>query len=858
MAIDRNKVIADAQKHIQKGAFRKAIQEYERIIREAPDDVRVLMKIGDLYVRDGAVREAVRTYTEVADYYVANGFFLKAVAVYKQVLQLNPTSLDPRIRLAELYFQLGLLSDAISQYQLIAQGHQQNGHAQAYLKALDRMVEIDPANVGNRIKLAETQAKAGSTMSAAMQFAAACRLLHQAGRFEEYVKVAERYLHYLPEDGDVSRELARVLLQTGRPLAAIQRLQPFLKKGRFAIDDVLLVADALLQLGEQDRAVDVLFEAADEFAGHGDIATRDTCYRKILEIDPRSEEARRALGDDVQELDDLAFELVAPASEGPDPERDAQIAQLLAEAEIFAKYNLTDRLLDHLQKGLALDPSNEAIRLRRIDALINANRPSDAASELAVLATVLARTNRNAARQRIDEALTLDPTNPDALALRTQLGQSGSYGSAHTSGSHLAARIPTSDVPVLEEIVGDRTASFDELDSLFAAFDSPGTPEEHQGEASLDQDQSFLRHVAELDRHHHEDAGHAHFAAESAPSPVPAELSVSLDRVDAIAAQGHYADAHQALLNLVAEWPEHAELVLQRMDQLPLPSSPSMVVHHETIPGIRPGAALPEATHDSAGDDSLFLDPDDIPEDEPEPVLPFDAGNAAFARPRTTGATPAVVDDYNASTQLTFRGAPVPTSVNDAPSTAPIPRMSMPSNPFKAVDSEVDITANFDEPSALIDLRLSGQHRVARPEIDAHVGRQSSAVTLIFGPTERAMRLDPESDLAAGVRLRRDGNAMAAVELLQAEQFGDFPVAAQFELAAASVELGLYFDALTTLQALFGASDLTPNDIRLVEYQLGLVYEALAQRDEARALFEKLYRQVPGLFPDLAARLARL
>ena len=63
MAIDRHKIIATAQKYIQKGNFRKAIKEYYRIIDDQPDDVRILLKIGDLQARDGQRRAAVSAST---------------------------------------------------------------------------------------------------------------------------------------------------------------------------------------------------------------------------------------------------------------------------------------------------------------------------------------------------------------------------------------------------------------------------------------------------------------------------------------------------------------------------------------------------------------------------------------------------------------------------------------------------------------------------------------------------------------------------------------------------------------------------------------------------------------------------
>ena len=76
MSLDRDKVFASAQKYLQKGQVDKAIQEYLRVVKEDPADVRTLLKIGDLYVKKGSRLEACRTYQQVAETYAQQGFFL--------------------------------------------------------------------------------------------------------------------------------------------------------------------------------------------------------------------------------------------------------------------------------------------------------------------------------------------------------------------------------------------------------------------------------------------------------------------------------------------------------------------------------------------------------------------------------------------------------------------------------------------------------------------------------------------------------------------------------------------------------------------------------------------------------------
>ena len=83
-----------ARKFVDKGQIDKAVKEYLRIVSEDPKDVRVWLKIGDLYAKKGAKQEATDTYLKVARFYHDQGFFLKAVAVYKQILKLDPRLVD--------------------------------------------------------------------------------------------------------------------------------------------------------------------------------------------------------------------------------------------------------------------------------------------------------------------------------------------------------------------------------------------------------------------------------------------------------------------------------------------------------------------------------------------------------------------------------------------------------------------------------------------------------------------------------------------------------------------------------------------------------------------------------------------
>ena len=133
MAFNKEKVMEAARKFVDKGQIDKAIKEYLRIVHEDPKDVRVWLKIGDLYAKKGAKQDATETYLKVARFYHEQGFFLKAVAVYKQILKLDPRLVDVNLKLAELYRQLGLMSDAMQHFESVAAHFHREGNTKEAL-----------------------------------------------------------------------------------------------------------------------------------------------------------------------------------------------------------------------------------------------------------------------------------------------------------------------------------------------------------------------------------------------------------------------------------------------------------------------------------------------------------------------------------------------------------------------------------------------------------------------------------------------------------------------------------------------------------------------------------------------------
>lgn len=293
--INKGKVIVAAQKYVQKGQYDKAIREYSKIVEEDPRDVRIWLKIGDLYAKKNQNEQAVDTYLKVAEFYSEQGFYLKAVAVFKQILKLNPALVDVNLKLAELYKQLGLLNDAMQQYELVSNYFHQAGRTKDALAALRQIVDLDPENVASRIKLAELYSKEQMRAEAVEEFAKAADFLRASSRLDDFIKVAERLIYHQPENLPITKELADLYLKRQDPRRALQKLQIAFKADARADDTLEMLAQAFRDLGQVQKTVSVWKELAQIHAENGQVAKQQELLRRILELAPHDEEVKKAL-----------------------------------------------------------------------------------------------------------------------------------------------------------------------------------------------------------------------------------------------------------------------------------------------------------------------------------------------------------------------------------------------------------------------------------------------------------------------------------------------------------------------------------------------------------------------------------
>ncbi|MFY0570636.1 tetratricopeptide repeat protein [Archangium lansingense] len=460
--MDKNKIIEAAAKLVAKGAYDKAIKEYQKVLEVDPRDGRVLQKMGELYQKKNDNVQAAHYFTKVAEGYSTDGFFLKAVALYKQVLKLNPNLLDVNLKLAELHQQLGLMSEAMAYFQIVANHYDKAGDVKNSLDTLKKMVDLDPENVASKIKLAELYARENMPREATQEFKKAAEYLKRNNRMDDWFRVAERLSTLDPDNVALAKDLAQQYLARGDQKRALARLQVCFKADGRDVETLNMLAQAFHGLGQTAKTISVYKELAKVYQERGRHQDAKGIWNQVAEMDPADPdyEAYKAESASAAPAPAAAAPAPAPAPApqpapaakapvaaapaaqpapaaapsgpaapppaaapaAPAPVGKEQFSKLLTETEVYVKYGLHDKALEHLRKIFAVDPENLDAHEKAFHIYVASGNTAQAGEQLL---NVLRLCTRRADVQRAQPYLAIilqqNPGHPEVPAFLSVL-----------------------------------------------------------------------------------------------------------------------------------------------------------------------------------------------------------------------------------------------------------------------------------------------------------------------------------------------------------------------------------------------------------------------------------------------------
>ena len=225
MAYSKSKYVEAAQKLLNQGKVPQAIAEYQQILKYEPKDQVTLMTIGELYIRQGETFQAIDYFERLAQLFIGDGFLTKAIAVYKRIAKLAPDEIRPLEKLADLYVQQGVMSEARPLFLQLAEIHLKNNKRPEAVALLKKLLLAEPDNLRIQIRLADLYTAMGQTADAIDAYVSAAQRALARGDQAECEKLADRALKIDPKNQAAVIVKARIHSSQGNVAEAAKALE---------------------------------------------------------------------------------------------------------------------------------------------------------------------------------------------------------------------------------------------------------------------------------------------------------------------------------------------------------------------------------------------------------------------------------------------------------------------------------------------------------------------------------------------------------------------------------------------------------------------------------------------------------
>ena len=379
MAIDKNAVIKEAQKFTAKGQYAKAIAEWKKLVKEFPNDANIFNTIGDLCLKKDAKNEAVEAYKRAADILAADGFSSKAIALYKKILNIDPKKIEVHLALADLNAEKGLTGNALESYKFAADYYTQKNEMVKALDIYQKMADLNPSNVGFRLKLADLYIKEGLKKEAAKAYLEAANVHMSKDAFQDARQIFEKVLTLDPNNKEVYHKAGIVYFKEGKFVEACKAFKPAFDADPKNQELIDLYLEAL---SKADRAADA-----------------EEVLKKLL-----SQDAAR------MDLREKLYHLYRSKKE-----YDKALTEAVAIADAKVENREYDGAVEILKGFVSENPANIAGRRKLSDLYSNIRREEDAARELFPIADLLlAGGDKDGAREALVRAAEIAPDMAEA------------------------------------------------------------------------------------------------------------------------------------------------------------------------------------------------------------------------------------------------------------------------------------------------------------------------------------------------------------------------------------------------------------------------------------------------------------
>ncbi len=485
--IDKARISKSAHAFAAKGQIDKAIQEWEKLLKESHDG-NIYNVVGDLYLKKGYIPSAVENFTMAAAIFREEGFYLKAIALYKKILNLSPKEVDAIISLAELNAEKGLIGNANENYLVAAEIYMKDGATEKALGIYQEIVKISPSNLKIRLKIADMYLKIDLNSEATdeyqkiagdylekkdyekaqelylrvigikpqnvIPYIGLSKIAENSGEIKQAYEYLNKAISITPDDSEALFNYARLSIETDnvedakKSLSRLVEIDPdnikhkkllgtiYLKEGSLeaAWKELQTYIDEILEAGKWDEALELLGNFKDiepvsvkqrlasVYKGKGDNVAaiqelKDLAgiyeknklpdealqtFKEILKLSPADEDVQVK----IKELESEAGVAAGVSFE------DNPVEDLLPKVDEYISGGQINEALESLEKLKSREPHNLDIRTRLKDVYVKSGNKDRAADECFAISELYEKNGDMEAKNiAIEEARAINPAD---------------------------------------------------------------------------------------------------------------------------------------------------------------------------------------------------------------------------------------------------------------------------------------------------------------------------------------------------------------------------------------------------------------------------------------------------------------
>jgi tetratricopeptide (TPR) repeat protein len=258
--IDKARILELAERQVKAGRIEEAIAEYKKLLGGEAPDPTINNIIGDLYVSLGRNDEAIKAFQGIAGYYESQGFYSQALAIYKKISKIDPDNVIIIVRMGDLFDRQGFSTEAKREYLKAEQRLRREKRTKELMFLYDKLIKLDRENISFKLALAELLRQEGFIKESVSQLNDAAELLLGQGQLEEAGKIIRQSQSLQGDDERTLTNLIEVLKRSGRRKEAVKIVEEVLKKDKANIHFQNILGTLYLEEGELKRAQEIFAE----------------------------------------------------------------------------------------------------------------------------------------------------------------------------------------------------------------------------------------------------------------------------------------------------------------------------------------------------------------------------------------------------------------------------------------------------------------------------------------------------------------------------------------------------------------------------------------------------------------------